>query len=354
MTEVSRNLRNSFVGKYLDFETWSLIFPMEKLYSRFSNIQRKFKCCELHLTKFWAKSENLFGTHPPPSTTFHNPPSVRQNKQATRLEPRGWIEDGWILESKINCKVTAKSENILCSPHNPYICNTTAQPGLPSQTACSFVHRLMPCRRKNLGKRRRLVCAVFSWDNHCTKHLKHWTYFWKGKLRACNRSCLRFFSRFCMIRLRARCLVFIGQLENEDIILLLKYNVDCSLYLEKILVERHGPVYLVVDWRSRVWSKIVGVIPTKKNQFYKTRRVPLCFLSMSKQAQNTQSSLPLPLPRPRPHSRPRPPSFSSLLSNSLPLHLPSSLATSVTPSLPTSSSSRRFALPRSWKSYCYL
>ena len=26
-----------------------------------------------------------------------------QNKKVTRLEPRGWIEDGYILESKINC-----------------------------------------------------------------------------------------------------------------------------------------------------------------------------------------------------------------------------------------------------------
>ena len=122
-----------------------------------------------------------------------------------------------------------------------YIWNTTAQTGLPSQTACDFVDRLMPCKSKNLGKinkliilrkRRRPVCAVFSWDNnHCTKHLKNWTYFWNGKLRAFKRSCLRFFSRFCMTRLRARCsLVFIGQLENEDIILLLKNNVGCSLY----------------------------------------------------------------------------------------------------------------------------
>ena len=81
-----RNQRTFFSTKKPPiFENWSWIFFRYKnVFADVPNF-RTFISPELHLKKFWAKSKNIFGTHPSithPSPITH--PSVRQIKKILR------------------------------------------------------------------------------------------------------------------------------------------------------------------------------------------------------------------------------------------------------------------------------
>ena len=63
----------NFEPKFLIFETKSDFFPIGKNdVTKFPNTNN-FISPELHLTKFWEKSENFFFDHPPSTTTIHHP-----------------------------------------------------------------------------------------------------------------------------------------------------------------------------------------------------------------------------------------------------------------------------------------
>ena len=95
-----------------------LIFkPIRKLFRKTPNIS-KFILSELHLKKFWAKSENFFFDHhpPPPSTTIHHhpPPSV------TLKNSRGqkWAETACKFKwKKLLLGPEIKQKEIKLGPH---------------------------------------------------------------------------------------------------------------------------------------------------------------------------------------------------------------------------------------------
>ena len=78
-----------FELKFPKFRTSNRIFFHLKTWRHKNRNGGTFISPELHLTKFWEKSENLFGTHPsitthpsPPITHHH--PSIRHNKKIAR------------------------------------------------------------------------------------------------------------------------------------------------------------------------------------------------------------------------------------------------------------------------------